>query len=154
MRAFAKLAAIAVAVTAFAGGTAAAETGPAGIQFQKLGHGWRLADAKGMTLYTSARDRDATKPSCIRGCAKTWPPVAAAADDKAEGDWSKLTREDGSLQWVYRGKPLYAYSKDVAAGDINGDEINNIWNVAFKQIPMPAGFTVTRTLAGWAISDK
>ena len=40
-----------------------------------------------------------------------------------------LTRPDGTTQVTYNRWPLYYYSKDAAAGDINGEEINNTWFV-------------------------
>ena len=91
--------------------------------------GKALVDGKGMTLYMF--DRDTTgKSNCNGQCATNWPPLAAAADAKAAGDWSIVTREDGSKQWAYKGKPLYAFAKDTKAGDATGDGVNNVWHIA------------------------
>ena len=91
--------------------------------------GKALVDGKGMTLYVF--DRDTTgKSNCNGQCATNWPPLAAAADAKAAGDWSIVTREDGSKQWAYKGKPLYAFAKDTKAGDATGDGVNNVWHIA------------------------
>ena len=57
------------------------------------------------------------------------PPAAAAADAKASGDYSIVTRDDGSKQWAYKGNPLYGYSKDQKAGDKVGDGVGGIWHV-------------------------
>jgi predicted lipoprotein with Yx(FWY)xxD motif len=91
-----------------------------------------LTNSAGMTLYTF--DRDATgsgKSVCNGPCATNWPPLAAPADATATGDWSVVTRNDGSKQWAYKGKPLYAWSKDQKPGDKTGDGfLNNAWHVA------------------------
>jgi predicted lipoprotein with Yx(FWY)xxD motif len=46
------------------------------------------------------------------------------------GDWAVITRDDGSKQWAYKGKPLYAWAKDAKPGDRTGDGFNNAWRVA------------------------
>ena len=45
-------------------------------------HGKIYTDAKGMTLYTFAKD-GANKSNCYDKCATNWPPFMAAADAKA-----------------------------------------------------------------------
>ena len=54
-----------------------------------------LTDAKGMTLYTFDRDAGG-KSACNGPCATNWPPLMAAADAKAAGDWTVITRDDGA----------------------------------------------------------
>jgi len=58
-----------------------------------------------------------------------WPPAAAAADAKPEGDLSVVTREDGAKQWAYKGRPLYLHTFDKKAGDATGDNMGNVWHV-------------------------
>jgi predicted lipoprotein with Yx(FWY)xxD motif len=41
----------------------------------------------------------------------------AEAADKDIGDWKVITRDDGSKQWAYKGKPIYYFVVDKAAGD-------------------------------------
>ncbi len=91
--------------------------------------GKALVDAKGMTLYTFDRDT-AGKSACNGQCAQNWPPLIAAAGTAASGDWSVVTRDDGSKQWAYKGKPLYTWTKDTKAGDVTGDGFNNVWRIA------------------------
>ena len=91
--------------------------------------GKTLVDAKGMTLYVFDRDT-AGKSNCTGACATNWPPLAAKADDKPTGQWSVVARDDGSKQWAYKTKPLYTWSKDAKAGDVSGDNVNNVWHVA------------------------
>ena len=91
-----------------------------------------FVDSKGMTLYVFDKDAAAGsgKSVCNGPCAKNWPPLAAADSDKAEGDWSVITRDDGAKQWAYKGKPVYAWVKDQKAGDRTGDGFNSVWHVA------------------------
>ena len=91
--------------------------------------GKALVDAKGMTLYVFDRDA-ADKSNCNGPCATNWPPLAAMADAKAMGQWTVVTREDGTRQWAYKTKPLYTWSKDTKAGDVTGDGFNNVWRIA------------------------
>ena len=91
--------------------------------------GKALVDGKGMTLYIF--DRDATgKSNCNGQCASNWLPLLAPADAKASGVWTIITRDDGRKQWAYKGKPLYAWSKDTKPGDVTGDGVNNVWHIA------------------------
>lgn len=88
-----------------------------------------LTDGRGMTLYTF--DKDAMGQSaCVDACAQNWPPLLADAGAKAMGEYSRIKRGDGALQWAYRGKPLYLWSKDAKPGDTSGDGFRDIWHVA------------------------
>ena len=90
--------------------------------------GKTFVDAKGMTLYTFDKDAGG-KSACNGPCAGNWPPLMAAADAKASGDWTIITRDDGSKQWAYKSKPLYSWSKDQKPGDMTGDGFNGAWHV-------------------------
>lgn len=84
-----------------------------------------------MTLYTFDRDMAGSgKSACNGPCAANWPPFMASATDKASGDYSIVTRDDGSRQWAFKGKPLYYWAKDAKPGDKTGDGFNNAWRVA------------------------
>lgn len=90
-----------------------------------------LAGPNGMTLYVFDRDQAAAGRSVCNGpCAQNWPPLSAAADAAANGDYSVITRDDGSRQWAYKGRPLYYWIKDGKPGDRSGDGFNNVWHVA------------------------
>ena len=118
---------IAASILAIGICTALAQTAPA--KPADTAKGKALVDAKGMTLYTF--DRDATgKSNCNGQCATIWPPLAAAADAKASGDWTVVTRDDGAKQWAYKGKPLYLFNKDTKPGDVAGDGVNSVWHIA------------------------
>ena len=88
-----------------------------------------LTNTAGMTLYTFDKDAGG-KSACNGPCAANWPPLMAAGDAKASGDWSIVSRDDGGKQWAYKGKPVYLWGKDQKPGDRTGDGFNNVWHVA------------------------
>ena len=88
-----------------------------------------LTNAEGMSLYTFDPDT-ATSSACNGGCAANWPPLAVDADATANGDFTVVTRDDGSLQWAYDGQPLYLWVNDRAPGDTTGDGIGGNWHLA------------------------
>ena len=90
-----------------------------------------LTGPNGMALYTFDRDAAGSGKSVCNGpCATNWPPLAARTGDKPEGSYTVVTRDDGSLQWAYQGKPLYYWAKDAKPGDRTGDGFNKVWQVA------------------------
>ena len=85
----------------------------------------------GMTLYTFDRDTAGTGKSVCNGqCATAWPPLMASAGDAGSGDWTVVTRDDGTRQWAYKGKPVYYWARDAKPGDRTGDGFNNAWRLA------------------------
>lgn len=98
---------------------------------QLLGaQGWVAPN--GHTLYVFAAD-SANVSNCNGACAQLWPPFAAAASDTSSGNFTVITRSDGTHQWAYKSHPLYAYAGDSKAGDTFGNGLNSfggIWSVA------------------------
>lgn len=90
-----------------------------------------LTDEHGMTLYVFDNDpTGAGKSVCNGPCAANWPPLVANNDDIANGDYSLISRDDGSRQWAYQGKPLYQWVKDTKPGDQTGDGVKGVWHTA------------------------
>jgi len=89
-----------------------------------------LVGSNGMTLYTFDNDKVPGKSACNGPCATLWPPLTATASDQPKGDWTIVTRDDGARQWAYKGKPVYFYSADKAAGDKTGENFRNVWHTA------------------------
>lgn len=89
-----------------------------------------------LTLYTFENDRNDTDgdgegdSDCNGDCAVTWPPLLAANNSQSSGQFTIIQRDDGEAQWAFKGLPLYKFISDAAAGDVNGEGINNIWFVA------------------------
>lgn len=90
-----------------------------------------LINKAGMTLYTYDKDTRG-KSACIDTCARNWPPFLATAEDKPGGDFTIITRADGSRQWAYEGKPLYLWIKDAKPGDRTGDGVGKVWHTATR----------------------
>lgn len=129
MRAFTLTAAIAAALSLTACETYAAghAVAPAGKVATSAGD--VLADQKGMTLYTFDNDAKGVS-NCYNDCADAWPPFAAAADAEAAGQFEPIKRKDGSMQWAFKGQPLYTWVGDSASGDITGDGVGGVWHLA------------------------
>jgi predicted lipoprotein with Yx(FWY)xxD motif len=90
-----------------------------------------LVGPSGMTLYTFDKDMAGSgKSTCNGPCATNWPPLVVAQGDAASGDFSIITRDDGSKQWAVKGKPVYYWVKDSKPGDKTGDGFNKVWQVA------------------------
>jgi predicted lipoprotein with Yx(FWY)xxD motif len=90
-----------------------------------------LVDLKGMTLYYFERDDSGNKSTCDGKCAESWIPVAASPNAQASGDFTVITRSDGSKMWAFRYRPLYSSHADTAPGDANGIyDPSNLWHVA------------------------
>lgn len=71
-----------------------------------------MTDDQGRTVYIFSKDTS-TASTCSGACAKEWPPYV----------------EDGS-QVVFKGHPLYFFANDTAAGDMNGqglDDFGGLW---------------------------
>jgi predicted lipoprotein with Yx(FWY)xxD motif len=117
-------------------GTAAPVATPPGITLQVMSDGEHasgsmaqeviFADAKGMTLYTYARDTVGgggvqTVSACVGDCPRIFRPAVAARDSGVATDWSILRRADGLRQWCYRGAPLYSFARDEMPGNAKGE---------------------------------
>jgi predicted lipoprotein with Yx(FWY)xxD motif len=94
-----------------------------------------IVDGAGKTLYMFTPDEGGT-PTCYDDCATAWPPLLA--DDAASVtagtglDASKITvvdRTDGGKQVKYGNWTLYYFANDAAAGDVNGQGLNDKWYV-------------------------
>ncbi len=122
-----KTIAFATAVLLFGGASAALAEEPA--KTMDTGAGKIYTDSMGMTLYTFDKDSGGMS-NCYDKCAVAWPPFMAAADAKADGEWTLVERKDGTKMWAYEGKPLYTFVDDKKAGDVTGDGKGGVWHVA------------------------
>lgn len=93
-----------------------------------------LVEASGRTLYLRTSDEPQVS-NCSGGCALAWPPLVAvddpAAGDGVDGDLlDTISREDGSVQVTYNGRPVYYYALDEKPGDTNGQGVGDVWFTA------------------------
>ncbi len=96
-------------------------------------YGKILTDREGNTLYYFTKDVNDTSV-CIDGCIANWPEFYSAGlylpSEMDRNDFSSFERTDGSMQTTFKGWPLYYFANDNQAGDINGENVNNVWYVA------------------------
>lgn len=83
----------------------------------------------GFTLYTFDGDTAGTS-NCSGVCLTNWPALIANEGAVAVAPYSLVERASGEYQWALNGMPLYFFAGDTAAGDINGEGVNNNWYVA------------------------
>jgi predicted lipoprotein with Yx(FWY)xxD motif len=67
----------------------------------------KWADASGYPLYVLDRE-------CNAQCAVLFPPLTPIVGDTSpNADWTiRVREENGDMQWVYKGRPVYVYSGD------------------------------------------
>jgi predicted lipoprotein with Yx(FWY)xxD motif len=119
-----------VAALAFLAAPALAEDYLGGlIKTVEIGGKEVFTDASGMTLYIFDKDT-AGKSNCNGECAVKWPPLMAAADAKDEGEFTVITRDDGTKMWAHEGMPLYYWYEDTKPGDTSGDGVGGVWHLA------------------------
>ena len=88
-----------------------------------------LVNGAGMTIYTFDKDvAGSGKSSCNGECATMWPPVPLTVT-WIESPYSIVTRDDGSKQLAYKGRPLYLFAGDTRPGERKGDKMNGVWHV-------------------------
>lgn len=91
----------------------------------------QILTSDGRTLYTFAPD-DGGASTCYDDCATNWPPLLADSEVTA-GDgldaslFGTVARDDGGEQVTVDGWPLYFFSGDAAAGDVNGQGVGDVW---------------------------
>ncbi|HEX5368428.1 MAG TPA: hypothetical protein VFY10_03340, partial [Dehalococcoidia bacterium] len=94
-----------------------------------------LVGPTGGTLYLFAKDTDGVT-NCSGSCAQNWPALTVpqgidpTAVSSASGSLAVITRDDGSRQVTYNGKPVYYYAGDKLPGDTNGDGVGGVWSLA------------------------
>ena len=89
-----------------------------------------LTDNAGMTVYTFDQDSAGTS-ACYGDCAAAWPPVTAD-NMPADPELGVISRDDGTKQAAHKDKPLYLFVGDRRPGDVNGDNVQNVWHVVRK----------------------
>jgi predicted lipoprotein with Yx(FWY)xxD motif len=90
--------------------------------------GTYLVNGSGRTLYLFQKDTS-PRSRCSGACAAEWPPLLTAGKASASGSVHKALlgasrRADGTTQVTYKGHPLYTFSGDRKAGDVNGQGIS------------------------------
>ncbi len=117
----------ALGALSIAGAAMAAEPAgpPDGVKLSDGG----MTTAAGQPIYTFDWDTMKGMSHCFGECLTTRRPLTAKPGSKPYGDWSIIGREDGSLQWAYKDKPLYTFTKDQPGQPAQG-EVEATWTRA------------------------
>jgi predicted lipoprotein with Yx(FWY)xxD motif len=113
-----------------------------------------LTDGSGRSVYLWAKDgKDSS--ACSGTCAGAWPPVTSAGAVTASGgvdkaDLSTFTRSDGGKQVAYDGHPLYYFSGDSGAGQVNGQGSDAFGAKWWLLNPAGTSITAAVTVSGGA----
>ncbi|MEK7806989.1 MAG: hypothetical protein AAB528_04560, partial [Chloroflexota bacterium] len=105
-----------------------------------------LADAGGRTLYGFSNDGENVS-RCTGECALAWPPLLTVdrpygGEGVAAGWLGTITRDDGSTQVTYNGRPLYRFSQDDKPGDAKGHNQGGVWSVVSSAAPLAVSLTL------------
>ena len=134
LSALAVFAALALIVAGHSGSARAAAAHTASsvaVKTRKIkGLGTVLVNTKGRTLYVFMKDAH-SRVTCTGSCAQFWPPLKwrSSGRPRAGGSAkSKLLSSDpdpaGGKVVTYNKWPLYTYAGDSAAGDANGQGVD------------------------------
>lgn len=145
-----------MATSVAAGGTVGKTT----LSVAKTSLGSVVAGPDGRTVYQYDKDtKGSGKSSCAGPCLAAWPPVTTTSTPKTPGISGKvgtITTADGKKQVTLDGWPLYYYTGDGGAGDVNGQGIQGIWWVLTSngakvtQFPGKASSTGSGGKAGYS----
>jgi predicted lipoprotein with Yx(FWY)xxD motif len=118
------LALLALVAAGCGGGGSGGSQSSSTVAVRDTAFGKILVDSSGRTLYEFERDKG--RSACSSACAKAWPPLVAHGRVSAgSGVTSRLLsttpRPDGTREVTYAGHPLYRFSGDRGAGDVNGE---------------------------------
>lgn len=114
--------------------SAPAAAGPTTLGVATSDLGEIVVDAKGMSVYYFTKDvADSGVSACTEDCLVAWPPVISETEtpevEGVTGEVGTIETPEGQLQMTINGMPIYYFNKDLAAGDINGQAVGDVWYV-------------------------
>jgi predicted lipoprotein with Yx(FWY)xxD motif len=127
--------------------TGSNSAGPVTVETRTGPMGTYLTDGQGRSLYLFVADTNGTS-TCNGACAGDWPPVLTSGTPQAGSGVTAsmlgtVDRSDGSKQVTYNNHPLYLFSHDTAAGNVNGQGVNEFG--ALWWLLSPAGNALNTT---------
>jgi predicted lipoprotein with Yx(FWY)xxD motif len=160
LRSLAIAGAVALAASLLVSLAAQAQDEPPTLSTSSGDLGTYLVDDAGLTLYYFEPDPVGASV-CAGDCLAAWPALVADAenaplgDETVTGSLGSFVREDGTPQATYRGRALYYFAGDQAAGDTNGHAVSDVWWVAAEDGSLPGAEPVENPLLtlGTAASD-
>jgi predicted lipoprotein with Yx(FWY)xxD motif len=116
------------AVSTPGSGAGSASASTAVLHTENSKYGQILVDGSGHTLYLLTAD-SGSKSTCYGTCASFWPPDHTTGMPSNSGVTASMvgttTRTDNTMQVTYNGHPLYTFTHDTKAGDVNGEGVTN-----------------------------
>ncbi len=102
------------------------------------GIGQYLVNSTGWALYMYTPDTPFSgKSTCYGQCAIVWPIFYTANLTVEPGInaslFSVINRTDGTKEITFNGYPLYYYEYDTGSGNINGQNVGQVWYVMSPQ---------------------
>jgi predicted lipoprotein with Yx(FWY)xxD motif len=113
----------------------ATAAGSIAVEVATSSFGQHLTASGGKALYVLTND-SANTSTCSGDCAGSWPPFVLTAGQTTiaaagvTATLATMTRSDGATQVTANGLPLYFFSGDTAAGDVNGQGLADVWFLA------------------------
>jgi predicted lipoprotein with Yx(FWY)xxD motif len=89
-----------------------------------------LVDENGRTLYIFTVDVGDVS-ACYDDCEQNWPVVGSGASvgDGIDMATGSTLRDGGNEQLTINGRPVYLFAGDSAPGDVNGQNVGEVWFV-------------------------
>lgn len=126
---------------------------PLEVSVIEFGHGTRLTDSDGFTLYQYDGDlKEPGSSTCVDDCAVQYPPLlASGVPEQHSPEWERINRDDGTQQWAYQGRPLYRFARDSHKGAAFGE--GGGWTIAFDPILTPPEMSINKTVLGHVLAS-
>ena len=126
---------------------------PPGFAVKTTANGRLLTTTRNESIYSHDADTAQTS-ACDNECLRAWQPIVAPALARETDEWTVFERSPGVRQWVFRGKPLYTYARDMRSWSQHGSDLPGWSNVYTQKAPAPPqGFSVQPSLAGDVLAD-
>jgi predicted lipoprotein with Yx(FWY)xxD motif len=97
--------------------------------------GQAFVDPKQRTIYAFSGDINDDKIKCAPGatCEYNFLPLLAPQLATKLGDFTAISRPDGTRQWAFQGAPLYTYDGDAEHGESKGRVVDPRFHVALAE---------------------
>lgn len=97
-----------------------------------------LTSTKGRTLYSLSVEKNG-RFVCTGSCLSAWHPLTVPAGVKPTGPvkLGTIERPEGGTQVTYKSRPLYRFSGDTKAGEVNGEGIKDVGTWHAATVPQP-----------------
>lgn len=127
---------------------------PDGVVELETGAATYLTTREQQTLYYHGRETAGDELVCIEACLDFWRPLEAPSIQDGGDKWAVIERPEGTLQWAYKGRPLYTYARDTFPGARLGDgAARDLWNVVKEFKQFPPNMTIDATLLGYVLAS-